>query len=90
MTRIIAVANQKGGVGKTTTVANLGVAFARKKKKTLVVDLDPQGALTAGFGFVGVGRTRYTGVPVMLALTNGRWLPPVAARTSSRIAPPSI
>ncbi len=63
MTRIIAVANQKGGVGKTTTAANLGVAFAKKKKKTLVVDLDPQGALTAGFGLpaddLAPGETTY-------------------------------
>src|SRR3954470_18354549 len=55
--KIVAIANQKGGVGKTTTAVNLGCALAELDQRILLVDLDPQANATSSFGLQGLDET---------------------------------
>ena len=67
MNKIIAVANQKGGVGKTTTAINLSACLALKNRRTLLVDLDPQGMST-----LGLAKPKEAGKGIYQAMMNGR------------------
>ena len=75
--RVIALANQKGGVGKTTTAINLGAALAQSGKQVLLVDLDPQGNASTGLGIGPERRTAST----YHVLTEGRPIADVTLRS---------
>ena len=92
-TRIISVANQKGGVGKTTTAVNLGTALAAVGRKVLIIDLDPQANATTGLGLIH-GEAELTSYDIVIdnvrleeaivgTLVPGLWIVPTSVHLSA-------
>ena len=71
MGRIIAISNQKGGVGKTSTCINLAAGIAKKDKKVLIVDMDAQGNATTGLG-IGKSSSRVSAYDVLIGSSSAK------------------
>ena len=85
--KVIAVTNQKGGVGKTTTTANLGIGLARQDKRVLLIDADAQGSLTLSLGYPKPDELPVTLADIMQNVIDDTPIPDSSMFAGSRSTP---